>query len=252
MTRPPAPRRARPPARPPALGATAALLAGLGALAPAGPRALGAQVGYPPARSPFVDIDYRQNVTLLGGYYSARSDPAGVAPQGGPLVGVQYDLGFGGPAIFTTRVRTVLSERRVIDPIRPDEARLLGTERRPLTLADVGLTLALTGQRSVRGFVPLVHGGVGVASTFAGADPGGFDFGTSFAFAYGLGVRYVPRGTRWALRADLGSSLYRLRYPSTYTTPALDTTSVLPARSSLTRWLNNTAFTAGVSYQFRR
>jgi hypothetical protein len=100
--------------------------------------------------------------------------------------------------------------------------------------------------------VPLVHGGAGVASNLAGADPGGFNFGTSFAFAYGLGVRYVPPGTRWALRADLGNSLYRVRYPGAYGAPAIDSTSVLPARSSLTRWLNNTAITAGVSYQFRR
>ncbi len=216
------------------------------------PAAAGAQVGYPPARSPFVDIDYRQNVTLLGGYFRAQGDPAGVAPRGGAMFGVQYDVGFGGPAILTTRLRTVASERTVIDPIRPAASRVLGTDQRPLTLADVGLTLALTGQRSVRGFVPLVHAGVGVASNFAGADPGGFNFGTSFAIAYGLGVRYVPQGTRWALRADLGNSLYRLRYPDTYTATALDATSVLPARSSPTRWLNNTAITAGVSYQFRR
>jgi len=98
----------------------------------------------------------------------------------------------------------------------------------------------------------LVHGGVGVASDFAGPDPGQFKFGTSFAFVYGLGARYVPPGTRWSLRADLGNSLYRLRYPNTYSTPALDSTSVLPARARLTRWLNNTAITAGVSYQFRR
>jgi hypothetical protein len=167
-------------------------------------------------------------------------------------MGVQYDLGFGGPAILTTRVRSVLSERRVLDPARLANQRLLGTERRPVTMADVGLTLALTGQRSYRGLVPLVHGGVGVASNFRGADLGGFTFGTSFAFAYGLGVRYVPAGTRWALRADFGNTLYRVRYPREYTVSTLDDTSVLPADARLTRWLNNTAITAGVSYQFRR
>ena len=209
-------------------------------------------MGYPPTRSPFVDLEYRQNISILGGYYRAKADPAGVAPQGGPVFGVQYDLGFGGPAILTTRVMTVASERTVIDPIRRADRRVLGTEQRPLTLADVGLTLALTGQRSYRGIVPLVRGGVGVVSNFGSADPGGFNFGTSFAFAYGLGVRYVPTGTRWSLRADLGNSLYRVRYPSTYGVTALDSTTVIPVRSSLTRWLNNTAITAGVSYQFRR
>lgn len=228
----------------------AAVLAALGAVLPVA--GAGAQVGYPPARSPFSDLEYRQTFSILGGYYSAKADPAGVAPGGGGIFGVQYDLGFGGPVALTTRVRTVASERTVIDPIRPTGQRVLGTEQRPLTMADVGLSLALTGQRSYHHLVPLVHGGVGVVSNFAGADPGTFKFGTSFAFAYGLGVRYVPTGTRWALRADLGNSLYRVRYPQTYATTALDSTSVIPAASSLTRWLNNTAITAGVSYQFRR
>jgi hypothetical protein len=229
---------------------TAAITTAVAALA--APAGLTAQVGYPPARSPFTDLDYRQNVTFIGGYFRAKADPAGVAPRGGGIFGIQYDLGFGGPVILTTRLREVVSERTVIDPIRPAGRRVLGTERRPITLADVGVSLALTGQRSYRGLVPLVHGGVGVASNFAGADPGGFTFGTSFALAYGLGVRYVPTGTRWALRADLGNSLYRVRYPQAYGTAGLDNTSVVPATASLSRWLNNTALTAGVSYQFRR
>jgi hypothetical protein len=217
------------------------------------PAALAAQVGYPPERSPFTDLEYRQHVSVIGGYFSAKADRAGVAPGGGAIVGVQYDLGFGAPVFVTTRVRSVVSERTVIDPIRPAERRVLGTTARPLTIADAGLTLALTGQRSFHGLVPLVHAGVGVASTFGGgADPGGFNFGTSFALAYGLGVRYVPERTRWALRADLGNTIYRVRYPQSYTTPSLDGTSVLPRNASLSSWLTNTAITAGVSYQFRR
>lgn len=227
-----------------ALAGAALLLAGSGARA---------QVGYPPARSPFTDLEYRQSVTFLGGYFSAKGDPAGVAPQGGPMFGVQYDLGFGGPVFLTTRVRSVVSERDAIDPARRAGDRALGTERRPLTIADLGLTLALTGQRSYRGLVPLVHLGAGAASNFASADPGGFRFGTSLALAYGLGVRYVPGGAgRLSVRVDLGQSLYRLRYPNGYATPGLDSTSVVAPQVSLSRWLNNTTLTAGLSYHFRR
>lgn len=229
--------------------AIVALATAAAVLVPVGARA---QVGYPPARSPFEDLEFRQNFSLLGGYLAAKKDPVGVAPRGGALVGVQYDLGFGGPAILTTRVRTVFSQRTAIDPALPAAQRVLGTEQRPLTLADVGLTLALTGQRSYRGLVPLVHGGVGIASTFGRADPGGYTPGTSFALAYGLGARYVPRGARLAFRGDVGSTLYRVRYPSGYAVAGIDSTSVLPARASLTRWLNNLSVTAGVSYQFRR
>lgn len=210
------------------------------------------EVGYPPARSPFEDLEFRQNFSFISGYYRAAKDPVGVAPRGGAMVGVQYDLGFGGPAILTARLRTVASERTAIDPARPATTRVLGTEQRPLTLLDVGLTVALTGQRSFHGLVPLVHAGAGAVSNFAGGDPGGYTFGTSFAFAYGLGARYVPRASRVAFRADLGSTVYRVRYPVGYATAGLDGTSVIAGDARRSRYLNNLGVTAGVSYQFRR
>lgn len=241
----PAPSPATPPATPPT--------------APAG-----GEIGYSPIRSPFADLEFNQSFTLLGGYFNAARDPAGVAPKPGPLVGLQYDLG-GGPAIFTARVRDVLTTRTVLDPARPVSTRVIGTEKRPLTLADLGLTLALTGARTFHGFVPFIHAGAGVATNFGGTDPGGFDFGTSFALAYGLGVRYVPSpASRYALRLDVGNSLYRVRYPDSYTRPAtgygydttrfrgIDTTSILPVNTSLSRYRNNFAATLGLSYLFHR
>ena len=228
---------------------------------PAGPPPPG-QVGSRPSRSPFADLLYRQAFSFTGGYFHAARDPAGVAPQSGPMVGLQYDLG-GGPAIFTTRVRTVLSDRTVLDPARPVSTRVLGTARRPLTMADLGLTLALTGARTYHGIVPLVHVGGGVATTFGGTDPGGFTFGTSFALSYGLGLRYVSRpASRYALRVDLGNTLYRVRYPATYAqistgygdayAGTADSSSIIPANAALSRYRNNTALTIGVSYQFHR
>ena len=223
----------------------------------------GGEVGYPPTRSPFVDLEYNQSFTLLGGYFNAAKDPAGVAPRSGGLLGVQYDLG-NGPAIFTTRVRTVFSDRTVLDPARPASDRVIGTEKRPLTMADLGLTLALTGSRSYHGFVPLVHLGAGVVTNFGGTDPGGFDFGTSFALAYGLGLKYVPSPTsRYAIRVDVGSTLYRVRYPASYARVStgydtlrykgsLDSTSIVPSDAALSRYRNNPAFTLGVAYQFHR
>ncbi|HEY0780776.1 MAG TPA: hypothetical protein VGD56_22655 [Gemmatirosa sp.] len=242
----------------------ALLTLGIGAVA-ATPRAAAAQggvVGYPPTQSPFADLEYNQAFTLLGGYFNAAKDPAGVAPRGGGLIGLQYDLG-SGPAIFTTRVRTVFSDRTVLDPARPANDRVLGTEKRPLTMADAGLTLALTGSRTFHGLVPLVHIGAGLVTNFAGADPGGFDFGTSFALAYGLGLKYVPGPTsRYALRVDFGSTLYRVRYPASYARAStgydtlykgsVDSTSIVPSNAALSRYRNNTALTVGVSYLFHR
>lgn len=232
-------------------GAIAPALALAGALALGVPKPAAAQVGYPPTASPFVDLEWRQGVSAYGGWYAAGTDPAGVAPQGGPLFGVRYDLGLGGPALFTGRIATVLSERTVIDPARPAGARVLGTEQRPLTLADLGISVALTGQKSYRRLVPVVYGGVGIASNFGGTDPGGFRFGTRFALAGTAGVRWVPGG-RWSLRADLGTHVYQVRYPDQYTAPGLDSTSVLPGASSKGRWTGNPSLTVGATYQLFR
>jgi hypothetical protein len=34
---------------------------------------------------------------MFGGYYNAGTDQVGVAPQGGPMVGLRYDLDSEGP-----------------------------------------------------------------------------------------------------------------------------------------------------------
>jgi hypothetical protein len=210
-----------------------------------------AQVGHVPQRSPFVDLEFRQSVSPFAGYFFAATDPAGIAPQSGPMVGARYDLYLGGPASFTGRIATAVSERRVLDPARPAARRELGVEQRPLTFADVGFSFALTGQKSYRGLVPLVHTGLGIVTNFAGTDPGGFSLGTRFALDYGAGIRWVPSG-RLAFRADVSSYAYQLRYPDRYFAPAIDSTQVLPVGRSKSKWLNNTAVTVGASYQFFR
>ena len=225
----------------------AALAAGA-ALAPGAARA---QVGHDPARSPFVDLTYRSSVTPFAGYFFAAKDPAGVAPQSAPLFGVRYDLFLGGPASFTARVASATTERTVIDPARPASRRVLGVEQRPLTLADVGFSFALTGQKSWHGLVPLIHTGLGLATNLSGADPGGFNLGTRFALDYGAGLRIVPSG-RLAFRIDASRYAYQIRYPDRYFSPAIDSTQVLPTARSKSKWLNNSAVTFGASYQFFR
>lgn len=214
-------------------------------------RAGAAQVGHIPERSPFIDLRYRQSVSPFAGYLSAPSDPAGIAPQSAPIFGVRYDIYLAGPASFTGRIATALADRTVIDPARPVATRLLGVERRPLTFVDAGFSFALTGQKSYRGLVPIIQTGIGLTTNFAGDDPGGFSLGTRFALTYGAGIRWVPSG-RVAFRADLSNYAYQIRYPDRYFQPAIDSSQVLAADRSKSKWLNNTAITVGASYQFFR
>ena len=144
----------------------------------------GAQVGYPPAESPFRDLVYKQEASLVVGYYSAARDPVGVAPRSGPMIGARYEVRVGGPAQFAVRVARVFSERDVLDPTKPEDERIVSRDSWPLYVADLGITFNLTGQKSFRGFVPVATVGGGVATDLEGsADIGGFRFGTAFALS---------------------------------------------------------------------
>ena len=213
----------------------------------------GAQVGYPPARSPFRDVEFRQELTLLTGYYAASTDPAKVAPQSGPMVGVRYDVRVGGPASLTARVARVFSERNVVNPgLAPGAGRALGTESWPLYLSDVGITLALTGQKSFYHLVPVLSAGAGIASDFRSPDVGGFRVGTTFALNFGGGVRWVPGGS-FQLRADVTDHLYQLSYPGSYfDAPTSGGDPVLGDAQPQNVWKHNAAITVGASYLFFR
>ena len=215
------------------------------------PAALRAQVGHTPESSPYKDLVYHQGLTLFAGTFDASKDPAGVAPQDGPIVGVRYDWRIGGPASLTARVARVFSERRMLDPEAVASARDLGVSDWPLYLADVGFTVALTGQKSFHNFVPLLTGGLGIASDFKGADLGDYKFGTTFALAFGGGIRWVPGG-RIELRADITDHLYQISYPQKYYEPASDNTQVLPGTRAENVWKHNSALTLGASYRFFR
>jgi hypothetical protein len=233
------------------------LVAVLGSLASSA--RLGAQVGYEPQRSPFHDLRETQELTFFSGYFRAKKDPARIAPRSGPMSGVLYQWRPGGPAHLNLALGRVASERRVLDPELPatcsgpsTDCKLNGVYRWPLYTFDAGLALALTGARSFFRLVPEVKGGVGIVSDFhTQPDIGDFQFGTRFAFTWGAAIRWVPGG-RYQLRADLTNHLYSVKYPDTYYLSAPDNSTIFTSRQSRTAWLNNPAFTIGVSYLFSR
>ncbi len=213
-----------------------------------------AQVGHLPGQSPFRDLVYKQELSLLTGYHAGSKGRAEVAPAGGQLLGVRYEIRIGGPATFTARLARVWSERTVIDPTRPDSTRSLGKRDWPIYLSDVGISINLTGQKSFWQLVPVVNGGIGVASDFSkGGDPGGYSFGTPFAFTFGGGLKWVGSG-RLQLRLDISDYLYQLEYPDSYFTPPTgETTGAVLARSaSKNEYTHNAVITLGASYLFSR
>lgn len=227
---------------------------------------LSAQVGYPPQQSPYRDLRETMELTFYSGYFRAKKDPARVAPVSGPIIGAQYQWRAGGPAHLTVELARVESERRVLDPdkngtsgtsttpcvLTDATCKSAGVYRWPLYMIDGGLTMALTGERSFLRMVPLVKAGAGLVTDFhSQPDVGTFGFGTRFALTWGAGLRVVPGG-RYSIRADISNRLYTVKYPVSYYVPADDGTTIFSGTQSRTAWLNNPAFTIGVSYLFSR
>lgn len=211
---------------------------------------VGAQVdvGYSPPKSPYADLEFKQEVTAFAGYFLAAKDPAGVAVRSGPMGGIRYEVMVGGPAQFVVRLARVNSDRRVIDPAQPVATRDLGVRSWPIYLADLGLSLNLTGQRSFHGVVPVIYTGVGVVSDLAKKveeDP--FNLGTTFAFSLAGGLRIVPGG-RFQVRADAGTYIYQIKYPAPYYALTSDNTSVLNGKQAKNFWKRNLGLTVGASY----
>lgn len=221
------------------------------ALLPASPVA--AQVGHMPDRSPYRDLEYRQELSFFGGYFNAQRDPAGVAPRPGAQAGVRYEILLGGPAQFYARVAGISSQRMYIDPARPAASRQEGLRSTPLLQTDIGLTGNLTGRRSIWRMVPMVSAGLGVLSDLGRkADKGSYRFGTPFAISLGAGLRYAPGG-RIQLRLDYTDHLYRIRYPQSYfVTTAGAGSPVLSGKAKANVWTNNAGITLGGSYFFYR
>jgi len=219
-----------------------------------------AQVGYTPERSPYRDLERRHEVSIISGHYRAETDPAGVAPRSGPLVGVRYQWLAGGPVNLTADVLRVESERRVLDPDLPAtctgkpaaDCKMVSRYRWPLYFVDAGMSVNLTGSRTWKRLVPEARGSIGLASDFhTSPDIGDFQFGTKFNFGFGAGVRWVPR-PQYQVRFDIGTRVYTVSYPDTYFTLAPDTTRVLPFGTRKKQWLNNPQFSLGVSYLLGR
>jgi hypothetical protein len=208
-------------------------------------------VGYPPASSPYSDLEYSQELTLEFGYARARHDPAGVAPKSAPLLGLRYELSIVGPLALSSEITRTFSDRDVLDPSKPKATRSLGTESAPVYSADVALAMNLTGRKSWHNLVPQVRAGLGVVSSSAKDAASGYSFGTPFAFTFGGGVKVVPGG-RVQLRGDLTDRVFKLSYPDAYYRLASDNTAVLDVSTPRSAYTHHLGMTLGVSYLFGR
>lgn len=207
-----------------------------------------AQVGSLPNKSPYRDISYSQEYTVLGGWFGGSRGTAGIGPRSGPLFGLRYAIKLGGPVDFYADVMRAQSTRLVLNPDLSGTARTVGTVSYPLYLGDLGLAINLTGEKTWHHLMPAVSLGFGVVSD-AGArkDVGKFALGTPFQLTFGAGVRYIGKGP-WSVRFDLADHMFRIHYPSSYFIAPSGGTAILKSSTGDAQWLHSAVFTLGVSY----
>ncbi len=212
---------------------------------------LAAQVGSVPDKSPYQDFVFKQDLSVYAGYFAGNRGETGIGPQGGPVFGVRYGLHIGGPAEASLRIARAFSDRLVLNPAGVGAARTVGTVSDPLWMADVGINLALTGQKSFHHVVPVVGGGAGVAKSGAAKDVGGYSYGTGFAIHFGGGLRFVMHGS-WSARVDATDYLWQLSYPGGYYTMPAGGTAILVAGQAQNEWTHNGVLTLGITYILAR
>ena len=208
-----------------------------------------AQVGHSPENSPFRDIEGGQELTLYAGHYNAGTDPLGVAPKPGPIVGLLYQIHVGGPAEFMVRYGQVRASRQAVDPTLGKATRSLGSHNSVISLYDLDMTLNLTGLKSYHHIVPVINVGAGVASCTCQVDNDEFQFGTPFALSMGAGLRFVPGG-HFQVRVDLNDYFYQIHYPGAYYINSADNTPFAAGDVPHSFWKGNPTLTIGVSRLF--
>lgn len=214
---------------------------------------LQAQVGTTPDKSPFRDVEKRQEVSLLFAMSNGGKDKVGAAPRGGLAFGARYDVRLGGsPLAFTSSIMRQSATRDILQPGQPLANRVGANVSQPLWFLDAAFSLLVTGGKSWHSLMPTVTAGVGIATdNKTVTDSSQFKFGNRFSPVLGFGLKYAPERSRWTMRADITNRFYSVPYPQTFrdSTPNVPRIVGTNTRNS---WTRNTHFTLGLVREFGR
>jgi hypothetical protein len=231
------------------------LLSLLLAAASAAPAA--AQVGYPPASSPYRDIPRGHSVTGLVGRVGGGGGRFGIGPQDGTVFGLRYDVRAGGTVQFGVTFAQGNLHRYIVDPFIEVARRKSGPVEEQIRFADVSVQLNLSGAKTWHRLAPYTGVSIGVAfSDKVAQDTSGYRFGNKFYFAPQLGTRLFLTD-RLHLRADVRGVFWKLTYPLSFTEePVLDP-GTLPndphaviTDQRLTEWTLTPWIQVGLGYSF--
>lgn len=174
-----------------------------------------------------------------------------LGPQSAPVMGVRYNLRFGGPLSGEASLGFSPTERKVYAPASetdPTPVELDRTEDVPLLVGEAGLRFHVTGPRTWHGLAPFVVGSAGVVADLDGSgdaeedgvpETAAFGFGPSLAVGAAIGTDWFPT-RRLSLRVEVRDHLWKISAPEGLRAP----------RQEISEWTHNVAFTLGGALHF--
>lgn len=211
--------------------------------------------------SPFRYFQENQSLQLYLGYLwtdpkveLTDSTDAELGVRSAPIVGVRYNLRFGGPFSGDVGLAFIPSERKVFfAEVNSDSTVVTPVETgsaasAPLLLLEGGLRFHLTGDRTWHGLAPFVGATGGLIAEIAGTDEAEvdlseterYDFGPAFAVGASVGLDYFP-SPRFSVRVEAMGKLWRETAP----------TGLQPIGTrERTEWSPNTGVSIGGAFHF--
>ena len=220
------------------------------------PTSLFAQVGHAPERTPYRDLRGRTNLVFQGGILGGSAGLVGLGPSSGPLYGARLETVLSGPSEGFFELMLGRPERLIQDPTAAAATRTTGPVTQSFVMADAGLTILLTGEKTWNGLAPFLGASIGLAfaGTPAADSVGGFRFNAKLATGPHLGLRYYATRSV-SLRVEGRLLFWQLKYPSVYfLAPAqapLDDPVLDFANNPDSEWTTHPVLNIGLGIAFR-
>jgi hypothetical protein len=213
-----------------------------------------AQVGHPPASSPYRDIRRGHTVTLTGGYFSGDGGEFNIGPHDGTVFGARYDIRTSRAIQLGLGLSRGNLKRFIVNPFVRLANRRSGPVDQSVTFAELNVQMNVTGGKSWHRIAPYVAltGGLALAGDTP-ADTSRFDFGKKLYFAPAAGFRLFL-SQRLHLRAEARATFWKLNYPTTFQNEPVeepgtpDNPNAVITGTSLTEWTTSSWLQAGLGY----
>ena len=205
------------------------------------PAAARAQVGHPPAASPYRDIRRGHTITPMAGYFFGNGGRFNVAPHDGMVIGGRYDIRSSHAIGLGLGVFYGDLQRFIVNPSLSN-ART-GPVDQSVTFIELDMQMNPAGNKSWHRLAPFFALGGGLAiSSSTPADTSRFDFGDKFYFVPSAGFRLFLT-QRLHLRGEGRATFWKITYPTTFL--------LEPSGTTFTEWTTSWWVQGGLGYSLQ-